>query len=103
MGGQKARGVVRVVALNRGESVKGLMVSFLGERLWGNRRVQGSGVEFTLALRVQGSGFRVYGSWFMVQGSGFRLQVPGFRVQGSGFRVKISGFGVQGSGLRFKG
>ena len=45
-------------------------------------------------MRVQGSGFRVQGSWFVVQGSGFRVQGSEFKVQGPGFRVEVSGCGV---------
>ena len=73
-------------------------------------------------FRVQGSGFRFWGSGFRVQGSGFRFWGSGFRVQGSGFRVQGLGFqllrephepagksriqdsvGVQDSGFRVQG
>ena len=61
----------------------------------------------SLALRVQGSGFRVEGLhefrvYYRV--SGFRVQSLGLRVQGSGCRVYTSlGFrmGFQGLGFGF--
>ena len=63
-------------------------------------------------VRVQCSGFRVWGLGFGVNGHlggfgvedsaafGFRVQSSGFRVQGSGFRVQGLGFSVQCSVLR---
>ena len=79
-------------------------------------------------MRVQGSGFRVYGLWFigapdllalpdlflplcfpatryegMVEGPGSRVRGSGFRIQGSGSRVQGSGFWVQGLGSNVQG
>jgi hypothetical protein len=41
---------------------------------------------------MQGSGFRVQGSWFRGQSAESRVQGSGFRVQGSVCRVQGSGF-----------
>ena len=54
-------------------------------------------------MRVQGSGFRGWGSEFGVQGLGCEVWGFGFRVQGLGFGVWGWGFVVEGSGLRVEG
>ena len=58
-------------------------------------------------FKVQGSGFRAWGSRIMfsdfgciVQGVELRIHGLGIRVLGSDFRIQDSGFRFQGSGFK---
>ena len=62
-----------------------------------NRRRGFDNASIGTRFGVQGPGFRVPGSKFMVQVSRFRFQGSGFRFPGSGFRVRVQGSRFQGS------
>ena len=60
-----------------------------------------------MGSRVQGTGFRFWGTGSRLEGTGFKVSGLGLRVtaleymvQGLGFRVQSSGFRVQGLGFR---